>query len=380
MSDPNDVLARIDEQFGLKRSVLLAVGLSCLALGAVSALLPAELFGSIVKAIGLILIGSGVLKAGQLLLGRKSAEERRRGWPLIVSQVALDLAMGGLLINHRETSVEVVTLLLGLLFVSEGLLLLYMALRSPSRRSLAALVVGGLISATLGVVVMMRWVPDPLAWVGVVVGIKLGAFGATLTWIALQSGRTDSLVYEAAEVVPIVAELYAVYFGTAFHLGVYIGDGRVVHYLDDNHVHEVSWETFLEGRSPEHWTYPDLEPVPAEKVVETALSEVGKTYPYNLLRFNCEHFAIFCKSGGATYQSIYAQVAGGFANLEKHPLIGMVAELNTRLVEWFAFHMGGTYGKRLSLLIRRIGCVIMNRLVDGTSRRNSLPPTTNGPA
>ena len=48
-----------------------------------------------------------------------------------------------------------------------------------------------------------------------------------------------------------------------------------------------------------------------EAVVRTALSEVGKTYPYNLLKFNCENFAIFCKSGGATYFSKYAQIAGG---------------------------------------------------------------------
>ena len=110
---------------------------------------------------------------------------------------------------------------------------------------------------------------------------------------------------------PEIGELYAVYFGTAFHLGVYIGQGEIVHYLNDNYVYRVTWEKFLDGRTPEHWPYPDLDPVPAEVVVRTALSEVGKTYPYDLLRFNCENFAIFCKSGGATYFSKYAQIAGG---------------------------------------------------------------------
>src|SRR5262249_28970675 len=151
------------------------------------------------------------------------------------------------------------------------------------------------------------------------VGLKLLAFGGTLTWIALAALKSETaLVYEAVALVPEVGEAYAVYFGTAFHLGVYIDMNEVVHYLDDNFVHRATWDTFLEGRDPEHWTYPDLEHVPAEIVVRTALSEVGKSYPYDLLRFNCEHFAIFCKSGGATRSSKYAQVAGSVANVSLH--------------------------------------------------------------
>ena len=121
---------------------------------------------------------------------------------------------------------------------------------------------------------------------------------------------------------PETGELYAVYFGTAFHLGVFIGNGEIVHYLNDNHVYRVTWEQFLENRVPQHWTYPDLEPVPVETIVATALSEVGKTYPYNLLTFNCENFAIFCKSGGKTKYSKYAQVASGVETVAAHPLIG----------------------------------------------------------
>jgi len=143
---------------------------------------------------------------------------------------------------------------------------------------------------------------------------------------------------------------------------VFIGDGEVVHYLNDNHVYRVTWDQFLEGRVPQHWTYPDLEPVPVDAVRATALAEVGKTYTYNLLTFNCEHFAVFCKSGGKTYRSRYAQVAGGVVNVAKHPLIGVVAELNTRLIEWLAFHFGGPAGKRFSLAIRRFGAAVTNWL------------------
>ena len=189
-------------------------------------------------------------------------------------------------------------------------------------------------------------------------------FGTTLTWIAVRAVRSDSsLLYEADMPAAETGELYAVYFGTAFHLGVSIGNGEIVHYLNDNHVYRVTWEQFLENRTPQHWTYPDLPPVPVQTVVDTALSEVGKTYPYSLLRFNCENFAIYCKSGGATRSSEYAQVASGVETVQAHPLLGLVAELNTRTVEWLAFHYGGPAGKQLSLAIRRVGAAVTNWLL-----------------
>jgi hypothetical protein len=91
-------------------------------------------------------------------------------------------------------------------------------------------------------------------------------------------------------------------------------------------------------------------------------------------RFNCEHFAIDCKSGGTTRNSVYAQIAGGATNVAMHPMVGVVAELNTRLFEWLAFHFGGASGKRLSLAIRRLGAAVTNWLV--TSGRGSFtePP------
>ena len=152
---------------------------------------------------------------------------------------------------------------------------------------------------------------------------------------------------------PERAELYAVYFGTAFHLGVYIGDGKVVHYLNDDHVHEVTWEQFLEGRTPQHWTYPDLPPLPAEEVVATALAEVGKT-----TRTTCSSSTARISRSSASREAHEAVEIRADrrrrVDVGSHPLLGTVAELNTRVVEWLAFHFGGPAGKNLSLTIRRV--------------------------
>ena len=140
---PGDLERRIEEQFGLKRGIVLAVGIACLALGALSIALPVSLYGTLIRFVGVLLFGSGAVKAGQLLIGRRSAAERARAWPVIACQVALDFLMGALLLNYWRASVSAVTTVFGLLFLCEGLLMVYMALRSPTPRSRAMLAVCG---------------------------------------------------------------------------------------------------------------------------------------------------------------------------------------------------------------------------------------------
>ena len=106
-------------------------------------------------------------------------------------------------------------------------------------------------------------------------------------------------------------------------------------------------------------------------MVRTALSEVGKTYPYNLLRFNCENFAIFCK---ISRSNPFLEIRADCRRRERvatHPILGMVAELNTRFVEWLAFHFGGPAGKQLSLEIRRIGAAVTRWLVSQGGRNRA---------
>ena len=134
---------RIEEQFGLKRGIVMAVGIACLALGVLSIALPVGLYGTLIRLVGVLLFGSGAVKAGQLLIGRRSAAERSRSWPVIVCQVALDFLMGALLLNYWRASVSVATTVFGLLFLCEGLLMVYMALRSPTPRSRLMLALNG---------------------------------------------------------------------------------------------------------------------------------------------------------------------------------------------------------------------------------------------
>ena len=341
------------------RILLLVVGLCCAVLGVVAIWLPQSLFGTLVWIVGAVLLSTGVIKLLLLLPGRHSRAARRQSWAMILVESGLDIAMGLILFNHGQISARVVAAVFGLLFLIEGGVLFCMGAKATSFRGRLMLWITAAVTGGIGLAVVFALVADPIRWAGVIVGLKLLCFGLTLVIIAL-TARGDSAALLLATQVPepVTGELYSVYFGTAFHLGVYVGDGKIVHFLNDNHVYHVSWEQFLEGRMPQHWTYPDLPVIPVDEIVRTALSEVGKTYTYNLLTFNCEHFAIYCKSGGRVKTSAYAQVPASLESVRKHPWRGMVAELNTRLVEWLAFHLGGPAGKKLSLTIRRIGSTV----------------------
>jgi uncharacterized membrane protein HdeD (DUF308 family) len=372
-------VAEIDSQ----RGQLFAIGLGCLALGIAAMALPFAWLGSVAWLLGLVLVGSGLLKSVQLLPGRSSKRERRNHWPLVIAQVAIDLGMGGLLMNARHLTASLFAMALAVLFLIEGLVLFWLGLRSPTVRSRILLCVCGLAVAGCGVAILFHRGGDPIALAGFLVGLKLVLFGICLLTIAIRAPRPDApLLFEP--VVPETAELYAVYFGTAFHLGVYLGEGQVVHYLNDDKVYHLTWEQFLDGREPQHWVYPDLESVPAETVIATALAKVGATYPYSLIKFNCENFAIYCKSGGKTTDSRFAQVSAGVRNVAIHPLLGMVVELNTRIFEWLAFTFGGTSGKKLSLAIRQVGATVTTWLLAKAAQKatpvavdSAVPPHEN---
>lgn len=97
-----------------------------------------------------------------------------------------------------------------------------------------------------------------------------------------------------------------VFRGFYFHYGVYVGNGRVVHFcstgmneLDSSSadVVETSFKMFSKGDV----VYVDTQEMPAferDEIVRRARSAIGtKLGTYNLLSNNCEHFANWCRCG-----------------------------------------------------------------------------------
>jgi len=89
------------------------------------------------------------------------------------------------------------------------------------------------------------------------------------------------------------------------HYGIYAGNGRIINYSSeygdfgrDIEVREVSFEQFAKGRKCEVIRFADNKTkvfLPKE-TVKRARSRIGEKR-YHLLFNNCEHFALWCKTG-----------------------------------------------------------------------------------
>jgi hypothetical protein len=85
------------------------------------------------------------------------------------------------------------------------------------------------------------------------------------------------------------------------HHGIYIGDGRVVHYAGfsvlgrSGPVEEVAVSDFASGHPVRIVDHPESKYL-AHEIVRRARSRVGE-HDYHLLTNNCEHFCNWCVSG-----------------------------------------------------------------------------------
>ena len=96
------------------------------------------------------------------------------------------------------------------------------------------------------------------------------------------------------------------------HHGIYMGNGRVLHYLDEEGVCECSLEEFAAGMPVDTVSYLLLDTFGPDEVARRASSRVGES-EYSLVFKNCEHFATWCACGlehSGQVQRAAAAVAG----------------------------------------------------------------------
>ena len=78
------------------------------------------------------------------------------------------------------------------------------------------------------------------------------------------------------------------------HHGIDLGDGTVAHYLEGEQILRSSLEDFCSGESPRVIDHTQADPTGL--TLRRAMSRIGEQR-YNLLFNNCEHFAVWCKTG-----------------------------------------------------------------------------------
>ncbi len=116
----------------------------------------------------------------------------------------------------------------------------------------------------------------------------------------------DEQVYDPNG-LPVGAHLFTLRAAYTHH-GIYIGDGRVVHYagssclLQSGPVEEVSIESFTRGR-PLKMRRHGMSPFTGVEVVERARSRLAENR-YDVLNNNCEHFCEWCARDSSTSRQV----------------------------------------------------------------------------
>ena len=87
------------------------------------------------------------------------------------------------------------------------------------------------------------------------------------------------------------------------HYGVYAGKGRVIHYIGERGhfggsigIRETSLEEFTKGKEFTVVKFKGANQYSGQETVQRARSRIREE-SYNLLFNNCEHFALWCKTG-----------------------------------------------------------------------------------
>lgn len=107
------------------------------------------------------------------------------------------------------------------------------------------------------------------------------------------------------------------------HHGIDCGDGTVIHYWPDgillsSSVKRTDLREFAEGGFVKVRSYAECDP--PETVIGRAVSSLGAR-GFDPLTFNCEHFAVWCKTGRVESY----QVRSAASYLRDHPLAAGVA-------------------------------------------------------
>ena len=102
--------------------------------------------------------------------------------------------------------------------------------------------------------------------------------------------------------------------GLFMHHGIDLGDGTVAHYLEGQEILRSPLLEFCRGEQPLVVTYPQAD-APGQ-TLRRAMGRIGEQR-YNLLFNNCEHFAVWCKTGkhrsGQVEQALGSGALGALA-------------------------------------------------------------------
>lgn len=154
------------------------------------------------------------------------------------------------------------------------------------------------------------------------------------------------------------------------HHGIYIGEGRVIHYsgladgLDSGPVEETDLKNFSSGKGFTVKTYKNT--FPPEEIVRRARSRIGES-AYSVFHNNCEHFCWWCVVGDHTSPQVDT------TTWVSAPSVGAIAGLVGRGVIAASGSVAGLSGAGVMSGLASAGAVVGGGAVAGLAVLGAAP-------
>jgi len=158
---------------------LMLLGIALIVLGVISILAPAMAGGAVVIVIGLVMLIAGV---AQIVQAMRAESMRHKIMPLILGGITTLAGVG--VLAHPVLGMGVLTLLLLIFFVVEGLWKIIASFSYRPAEGWVWLLLGGLLSLVLGVLIWNQWPVSGMWAVGVLVGVDLLSTGLAMVVLA----------------------------------------------------------------------------------------------------------------------------------------------------------------------------------------------------
>ncbi len=165
----------------VKKSALIIEGCIFMLLGVLAIALPTATSVSVAMIVGILLIIAGVIQVFRVFEHREGAEF----WiPLILALLAI--LVGVLMLVYPLHGILVLAMLLGIWFFFHGIIEIAMAIQFRKVSSgWGFLLFSGIVSILLALLIWSGW-PTSAVWlIGLLLGINLLLFGASLIMLAL---------------------------------------------------------------------------------------------------------------------------------------------------------------------------------------------------
>ena len=158
------------------KTTFLLEGILLIILGIIAVWVPSETTVSITILLGILFIVAGVVQLFRLLFGRKHPS----AWTAMIS-AALAILIGILLLVFPLNAAVALALFLGIWFLVHGVIQVGMAIQLRNATSnWGMLLVSGIVSIILAIVIWSGWPWSALWIIGVLLGVNLIFFGASL--------------------------------------------------------------------------------------------------------------------------------------------------------------------------------------------------------